>query len=404
MNRSLSSALKLYRDAYSGHPRQVWALTVLTLINRAGTMVLPFMSVYLTTILGFSLKDTGIIMSAFGVGSLVGSYTGGRLSDHIGARMVIILSLAISGILFINMQFVETFSGLYAIIFCTAMFGEAYRPAMMIEIAKYVPNNQMGRTMSLIRLSINLGMSAAPVVGGFIAATIGYSWLFWVDGMTCISAAAFFFIVSRQWRDMTTTEHSGMEEKEPERDLKPLQNMQFVMFLITTLLVAFSFIQWFHTVPVFIKTELGLDERYIGTLLGLSSFYIILVEMPAIHAIEQSGRITPALKTGLVLIGISFLFLLPASGLWVCLISIFIWTTGEILFLPFNTSMSVTLSPSGRRGDYMAWYWTMWSVANILAPVVGMFIAEHFGFETLWIFIALLVPVSLFLVSRVRPV
>lgn len=402
MNRSLSSVLQLYRDSYSGHPREVWALTILTFINRMGTMVLPFLSVYITTVLGFSLKDAGFIISAFGFGSLAGSYLGGRLADRIGGAKVMMLSLFISGILFINMQFVSTFAGLFAIIFFTAMTGEAYRPAMMVEIARYVPPGQTGRSMALIRLAINLGFSAAPVIGGFVAVSFGYEWLFWIDGLTCISSAIYFYVVSRQWQVEKNEVPVTETESANGGNIKPYQDINYMFFLASSFLVAFSFIQWFHTVPVFIKTVLFLDERYIGTLLGLSSFYIILVEMPAIHAIEQSGRIAPALKAGLVLIGASFLVLLPESGLWICFVSIFIWTTGEILFLPFNTSMSITLSPSGGRGEFMSWYWMTWGLANIAAPTFGLFIAGKFGFTTLWILIALLIPVNLFLMSRVR--
>ncbi|MEL7534749.1 MAG: MFS transporter, partial [Bacteroidota bacterium] len=89
----LRKSLKLYRDAYSGHPHEVWVLAILTLINRMGTMVVPFLAVYLSTVKGFSLEQTGYLMACFGLGSLAGSFTGGKLSDSIGAKEVMTWSL-----------------------------------------------------------------------------------------------------------------------------------------------------------------------------------------------------------------------------------------------------------------------------------------------------------------------
>ncbi|NBC09283.1 MAG: hypothetical protein GVY26_18990 [Bacteroidetes bacterium] len=77
-------SLQLYRDSFSGLSKEVWSLSGVMLINRAGTMVLPFLSVYLTQQLGFSLGQAGWIMSFFGAGSVLGAYLGGQLTDRIG--------------------------------------------------------------------------------------------------------------------------------------------------------------------------------------------------------------------------------------------------------------------------------------------------------------------------------
>ncbi|NJN77730.1 MAG: MFS transporter [Saprospiraceae bacterium] len=191
----MQKTLQLYKDAYSGHPKEVWTLAGITFINRMGTMVLPFLTVYLTTVLGFPLAEAGLIASGFGFGSLAGSFLGGRLSDKIGANNVIIISLITGGFLFIGLQFATTFYELFGMIFITALFGEAYRPAMTTAMGDYVPKTETGRSMSLIRLAINLGMAGGPTVGGIIAVTLGYHWLFWIDGLTCILAAIIFYFV-----------------------------------------------------------------------------------------------------------------------------------------------------------------------------------------------------------------
>jgi len=93
------NALRRYFNNYKGFSREVWILTLITFINRAGTMVLPFLSKYLKEDLGFTYTQVGWVMVSFGLGSLIGSWLGGKLSDKIGFYRIMIFSLLTSGIL-----------------------------------------------------------------------------------------------------------------------------------------------------------------------------------------------------------------------------------------------------------------------------------------------------------------
>ena len=106
-----------YINTFRGLSSEVWWLALITLINRAGTMVIPFLSLYLTKSLNFTLTEVGWIMSAFGLGSVVGSWLGGKLTDKIGYYKVMVRSLLTTGILFIGLQFLNTFAT-----FCIGIF------------------------------------------------------------------------------------------------------------------------------------------------------------------------------------------------------------------------------------------------------------------------------------------
>ena len=80
----MSKLFNNYLNTFKGLSQEVWWLALITLINRAGTMVIPFLSLYLTKSLHFTLSDVGWIMSAFGLGSVFGSWIGGKLTDKIG--------------------------------------------------------------------------------------------------------------------------------------------------------------------------------------------------------------------------------------------------------------------------------------------------------------------------------
>ncbi len=97
----LHRAYRFYIDSFAGLSREIWLLALMTFINRAGTMVIPFLSLYLTANMGLSLKEVGWVMSSFGAGSVVGSWIGGKLTDRIGFYEIMIASLVSSGLAFI---------------------------------------------------------------------------------------------------------------------------------------------------------------------------------------------------------------------------------------------------------------------------------------------------------------
>lgn len=403
----LRNTIQLFKDSYAGHPKEIWTIAILTLINRMGTMVIPFLSVYLTTVLGYSLKEAGILASAFGFGSLVGSYASGRLIDRYGSTPIIIGSLFFSGFFFIALQWFTTFHLLWVMIFFTTAFGDAYRPAMMAAVGEIVPKSASGRTMAFFRIAINLGMAIAPLVGGFVAVAYGYKWLFWIDGATCIAASTYFCFASRNWQRQqpikavkpndATTESLASSQRSPS----PYRDTRYLIFLVASFFIGYAFIQWFHTIPVYIKTVWQFDERFLGLLMAVNCTIIVLIEMPIVHIIERRKRVFISTIIGILLFAGSFMFLdfspsqLSASWLMVVgYISILLMTMGEIMVLPFNNAHPIALAPNDRRGEYTSYYWITWSIVAIVAPFSGFAFIDAFGYSAFWFFLVAILGIS----------
>ncbi|MFT7104841.1 MAG: putative MFS family arabinose efflux permease, partial [Flavobacteriales bacterium] len=151
-------------------------------------MVIPFMSLYLTEKQGFSLADVGWLMSAFGAGSVLGALLGGKLTDAIGSYKVMVLSLLLSAFFFIFLQYVTGFYPICVAVFMVMLAADMFRPAMFVALSAYSKPENKTRSVTLIRMAINLGFSLGPVIGGLIIHSLGYSLLFWIDGVTCIIA------------------------------------------------------------------------------------------------------------------------------------------------------------------------------------------------------------------------
>lgn len=181
-----------YIESFKGLSKEIWCLALISLINRAGTMVIPFLSLYLKKDLDFSNNDVGWILAFFGIGSVIGSWLGGKLTDKIGFYKVISFSLFFTGLSFVALQYITTFWGLCFGILLLMSIADTFRPALFVSLKAYSKPENRTRSLALIRLAINAGMGIGPTVAGLIIVVNGYNILFWIDGLTCIAAILLF--------------------------------------------------------------------------------------------------------------------------------------------------------------------------------------------------------------------
>ena len=161
---------------------------------------------------------------------------------------------------------------------------DASRPAIFVALRSYAKPENRTRAVTLIRLAINLGFSFGPAIGGFLIATAGYGGLFWVDGLTCIAAAALMLVNACRQGPVTD---GAAARTAPDRS--PYTDGPYLLFLFSMVLISIPFLQYFSTVPLFYSEVHGLSEQWIGILLGVNGLLIFLVEMPLIKYCEDKA-------------------------------------------------------------------------------------------------------------------
>jgi predicted MFS family arabinose efflux permease len=372
-----------YHNSFKGLSKEVWFLALITFINRAGTMVLPFLSLYLTQDLNLTLSQVGWIMTSFGVGSFVGTWIGGKLSDSIGFYKVMVRSLLTTGFLFIALQFIHTFEGFLIGIFLTMMVADMFRPAMFVSLKAYSKPENRTRSLTLIRLAINLGFSFGPFLGGIIIASIGYPGLFWVDGLTCIAA---IFIMKLVLKERKVANNNNTLDEDIVTQVKSVyKDKPFWIFLAVVFLMGFVFLQLFTTMPLYYKEVFSLSEVQIGLLMALNGFLIFLFEMPLIHYIEK--KLLDKLKIitwSLLIFALSFLVLNTVMWVGVLILGMLLITVGEMLAFPFTNNFAMSRAPTGKEGRYLALYSMAFSLAHIFSAKTGMEVIDRFGFAANW--------------------
>lgn len=370
-----------YTRSFRGLSSEVWWLALITLVNRAGAMVIPFLSLYLTEDLSFSLSQVGWIMTCFGLGSFFGSWLGGKLSDLIGYYKVILYSLVGTAIGFFCLQHIDSFIGICVGFFCLIAVADTSRPAFFVALSAYSKPENKTRSLTLIRLAINLGFSVGPALGGLIIAGLGYYGLFWVDGITCLAAA----LVLIKTLNPKKTRITDVEEilRNP---LAPHRDFTYVIFLIALALFGFVFVQYFSTMPLYYKEIHGLTEQQIGLLLGFNGLLIFLLEMPLITFMEAK-KWSPASNVvlGIIFVGLSFPLYVFTDWGGILIVGMALATLGEMIAFPFGNAFALRRSKLGRQGAYMGLYSMSFSLAHIFGHNSGMQLVAATGYDTTWL-------------------
>jgi len=372
--------LKLYKEAYSGLSKNTWLLSVVMLVNRSGTMVIPFMTIYLTQAsMGFSIEQAGVVVGIFGLGAVCGGFLGGRLTDRFGFHKVQLVTLTGGGFLFILLGQMRSYPLICACTFLLSVVNEAFRPANSTAIASYSKEENRTRSYSLNRLAINLGWAVGGAIGGILA-SINYHLLFWVDGCTNLVAA---ILIRRFLGAASTAGH--VEQPRPDAAESPYRDRIYLWFVFCTILFGACFFQIFSMLPVFYKRTLHIPEYMIGLLMTLNGLIIAFFEMILVFRLEGKRESLHYIFYGTCLVALSYLLLniVPLSLGMVFFIMV-LTTIGEILSMPFMNSFWVSRTTKATRGQYAGLYTIAWSTAQVVGPAGGAEIADHAGFKSLW--------------------
>ena len=304
-----------YVQAYRGLPRRAWILFAVNLVNSSGSMVIFFLSLYLTRELGLTTARAGQALSLYGVGSLVGAYAGGWLADRVGSIAVQKMSLAMCGIALIALGQARTMAGILPLLFGFAMFAGTLYPANATSMSKICPPGLQVKGFALNRLAGNLGATIGPAIGGFLALR-DYRLLFWADGLTSLAAAAVFALLWRGTRIAMAADAEVGRAPQPEmpaavaeagegdaqarpRSRSPWRDRPFLAMLFIFFVWYAVFIQVLTTFPLYMRNVYGLAENRIGQLFAVNTVLIVAAgndpdgEDPQIPADPDDQRIVP---------------------------------------------------------------------------------------------------------------
>lgn len=378
--------LRIYADSFKGLSKEAWMLSIVMLINRSGSMVLPFLGVYMTDQLEFSIKESGLVLSFYGVGSVIGSWLGGYFTDKFGEYRVQSTSLFLSAPLFLLIPIFTSVEGMALIILLQSIISETFRPANSVAITKYARPENLTRAFSLNRMAINLGFSIGPALGGILS-SVSYELLFITNAVGAVLAGIFYvrFFRKRHKIYQKKMKEKPLVKETTEKERSPYRDSPFLVYCLLCAIFSVCFFQFFNTIPIFYKEVAHLDQKSIGYILGYSGFIIVVLEMLVVNFADKYLTIAKTLLYGILMCAAAYAMLAINHHISLIMLSISILSVGEILVLPFMSTITALRSGKTNQGAYMGLNGMTFSISFIITPLLGTSVASDLGFNTLWI-------------------
>ncbi|MEO3928296.1 MFS transporter [Micromonosporaceae bacterium B7E4] len=372
---------KWFQDTTGGLPRTFWYLWAGTLINRLGSFVLVFLAIYLTTERGFSEFQAGIVLGLWGAGGAVGTLTGGILADRWGRRPTLLTAHLGAAAMMLALGFARELwlVGLGALLL--GMFAEAARPAFGAMMVDVVPERDRLRAFTLNYWAINLGFASAAILAG-LAAEASYLLLFVVDAATTVTTALIIFMRVGETRRVRL-DAAGLAAPHRGGLGTALRDRVFVGFVALNVLLALVFMQHISMLPIAMGQD-GLSPSTYGSVIAVNGVLIVAGQLFVPRLIRGRGR-SRVLALAALIVGVGFGLTAFADAAWFYVLTVLIWTLGEMLNSPSNSTLIAELSPAALRGRYQGLFSLSWSVATFAAPVAGGFVREQFGNAALWL-------------------
>lgn len=357
------------RKDLSALPRDVWVIATGLFINKFGNFVNVFIVLYLTT-KGYSAASAGAALAVIGLGNFFGNALGGMLADAFGRRRTIIISMFGSGIATLLVPAVSSFGLLVLLLGVLGIFAQLFRPAASAMTVDAVAPAQLLTAFALLRVAINVGMTAGPAVGGFLSGH-SYTWIFIGDAATSIMFGflAIGLLNERQTATPAVAEPTAETTGDSAGYGVVLRDRRYLAYLLAMVCATYVYIQATATLPLHVRNH-GLSNETFGLLLGLNAVIVVFLELPIT---KFTGRFAsrPVMAAGLVLLGIGMGLTGLTGAVLLIALTVIGWSVAEMIYTPVANAYPGEVAPKHAVGRYQGAEGLAHTLGATLGPALG---------------------------------
>lgn len=372
---------RLQRE-FAGFPRSFWVLFFGSIINSVGAgLVFPFLSLYLRQKLGAPMTTVGIIVTVWSLAAFPGQLAGGELADRLGRRGMMVLSLLASGATALGFGLAGTLPAFLVLALVAGLTNSAYGPAASAMVADLVEPGRRARAYGLLRITSNFGYALGPALGGLIAGR-SYLLLFVLSALASLLYAAIVFWGTYETKPQDA--HLAAQAREgPGGFLHVLRNGPFLLFCALAVASELPYSQMTMILPVHMKENFGLAERYFGWVMTTNAGLVALLQYSVSRWAERRPRLR-MMALGAALYGLGVGSVALARGFPWFVGSMVLVTFGEMISVPIANAVAADMAPPDLRGRYMAFFGLTWTTGYAIGPVLGGLVVDHLSVRLLW--------------------
>ncbi len=384
-------SLMSYIKTYSGLSSPIYILFVARVINRMGDFVHLFMTLYLTRIMGFDVKTVGFFIMITAASGILGSVTGGKLSDHTGRKIVMVGSQFSSAAIVAVCGFLPSTMVIPILLIVSNFFKGAVRPASRSMLTDLTKSEDRQKAFSLLYLGTNFGVAIGPMIAGFLFLN-HLSWIFWGDALTTIIAFTLVLIYVPE-SNPTEIDIKDIKINDLEKAVKGsafkafLSRPVLVFFSIFTVMANFIYAQMTFSLPLHLNdifNEKGAEV--FGYLMSFNAVVVLIFTALVLNIFKRLKAVYNMAFAAL-LFAVGFGALTVISSFQGFLITTFIWTIGEILMVTNGSVYIANHTPINLRGRFNAITGVIFGLGYIAGPFISGLILATGSISDLWLFI-----------------
>lgn len=353
-------------------PAGFWILAVMEgLMTTGHAMAFPFLAIYLNVHRQVPMAWVGLFLSLSMFVASFSQVVGGEVSDAIGRRQVMMLSLILRAVLISAMGWVILAEApLWALFLLHPLgifVGSFFHPAARAWVADFTPPARRMKAYGFLRIGTNAGWALGPALGGLLAGASFHLMFF-------IAAAVYAVCMVVVWlfiRDVPgAAREEGMGGMDFGAAVGALKNNDFRRFCMTTFVICLVMSQLVVGSSLYSKAYLGFSERQIGLLFSVNGAIVVLLQYFVTRALEKH-RITSGLAAGSVMYGLGYFAFGFSPSFAFAAAAIVVVTFGELAVSPGLQALGANMAPRGEKGRYLGVQGLFQQVGHALGILLG---------------------------------
>ena len=363
-------------------------------------MIWPFLMVYVRQQVNITLTQAATLTTIQAMAGIIASFIAGPITDRVGRKWVMVISLAANGVVYFFMSAAHTYLAFAILMALSGSVNPLYRVGADATVADMIKPEKRADAYALMRLSNNAGISIGPMIGGSLSAvSFIIPFYFAGVGMLIYSLLLTFFAIETMPEPTSTGEKITNTFRGYTQVLRDTKFLTFIgAFILSQMCATMMWI----LMPVYANSNFNIPMNRYDIIPTTNALMVVFIQIFVTRITKKYhplpvmmvGTLFYALGVGSVALGTSL------TGFW---ISIVIMTFGELILAPTASSYVANLAPPDMRGRYMSVAGLTWSAAAGIAPVLGGLLNDNIAPVATWyggFTVGLLGLLGFFILSR----
>lgn len=375
----MKNVLNKYFANYKGLPHTVWQGIGIGFIESTLVGVCYFLSLYFVKELHLSIANAGLILSSYGLGTILGGIIAGNLSDRFSSRLIIIASLLIQSLGYFLLIKVHTLPLLMATLFILGIGSYGFITSNYVWTLGNCKKEQRLKTINLLDIVSNLGLALAGMLIGFISIQ-HFTKIFLISSCALGLIALYLFFLNSKKQNIII-ETPPLISNDTSTSSMNFGGLYYALGCL--FFVGLIISQTSSTYPLFLQKSFPeMGTMSFSILFTLNAFLIVFFQAPLINSLKNANKIM-LIGLGALLLG-SGMVLLNFSFFTIAILSCVIFTLGEILFFSIAQLICYEKSPEKKKGTGLGSYRMIYAASRVTGPAAGSLVYQQISGQGLW--------------------